>query len=104
MSMSYPIIAPAQLIELINERILDGNGIDELEELFPGVSGAIYRLNKRVRVHPPSSKEEDEGFSGWVYYLDETTGEFCVEVDQPHYLKSKKKDTFRYDGRKFVQK
>lgn len=60
--MRYPIIAPPRLIREINDRLI--GGMDDLKSYFPGILGAIRRLNKRVLLSPPEKDYELRGGTG----------------------------------------
>ena len=99
----YPIVAPAFMIEQLNEA---GLSPDDMEEFMPGIANGVFRLNKEQLVYPPRTKAEDEGFCAWSYNFDEADGKLYLSPDQPHYLK--KGDTrpvFVWEGdlKKFVR-
>ncbi len=98
MKKTYPLVAPSNLIELINEDLL---GNYDVEDFLPGVMKGLYLLNKKVLVFPPKTFKDDEGFASWVYNFDEDDGKFYVSADQPHYLKKGMKLSWVWDGKKF---
>jgi len=94
---TYPLVAPKFLIELINDQLLDEY---DLESFAPGITGALFRLNKAALVHPPKTLADDEGMAAWVYGFGDD-GRMYVSADQPHYVLSNVTD-YVYDGTEFV--
>lgn len=94
---TYPLVAPKFLIEYINDELLDEY---DLESFAPGITGALFRLNKAALVHPPKTLAEDEGMAAWVYGFGDD-GRVYVSADQPHYVLSNVTE-YVYDGTEFV--
>ena len=96
-NVKYPIVAPPKLIEMISHHLFEGGWVPtNLEELFPGITKAIERLNVRTGC---CSKEEL--FAGWDVPLRPYDGRITVDSVLPQYIRGRKK-SFVYDGKNFV--